>query len=39
MNRCNPKEGRMSILQTLKRELGKRKSFLFEVKKLKQEKY
>jgi len=27
MNRCNPKERRMSILQTLNRELGKRKSF------------
>lgn len=26
MNRCNPKERRMSILQTLNRELGKRKS-------------
>lgn len=26
MNRCNPKARRMSILQTLNRELGKRKS-------------
>lgn len=25
MNRCNPKERRMSILQTLNRELGRRK--------------
>lgn len=27
MNRCNPKERRMSILQTLNRALGKRKNF------------
>lgn len=28
MNRCNPKERRMSILQTLNRELGRRKKNL-----------
>lgn len=39
MNRCNPKERRMSILQTLNRELGKRKSLKKKKKVLMQKRW